>query len=301
VVDAPARSLTLDLPAPPTRSREAIWWMVGASLLFSVMTLLARFGSREVSWPENALARSFFGLLVAILVARARGVGLKVQSTARAWGRSLCGTAAMACTFYTIGAPEIALGDATSLRSTSPVFISLLAPWVLGERGDRTIWVATPLAFAGVVLVSRPSFAIAPHTAALSILAAFLSACAMMFLRRLGPRETPEAVAAHFAAVSTAAMAILAIPVFRWPSLEAGLCLIGTGVSAGLAQVAMTRAYALDHAARVGTISYLGVVMIQVMAAVWLDEIPTAPQLVGSAMVIGAGVLLALKANVRAA
>ncbi|MCC7384835.1 MAG: DMT family transporter [Deltaproteobacteria bacterium] len=270
--------------------------MTLASFFFAVMTVSARLGSSEVPWTEVALARSFFGLAVAIGVARARRVSLRIENARVAWGRSICGTIAMFTTFYTIGAPEIALGDAASLRSTSPVFIALLAPRFLGESSGWRVWVATPISFAGVVLLAKPSFQLASHLAMLCLVAAFFSAIAMMFLRRLGASEAPEAVAAHFSFVATAVMLVAALPGFAAPDGRAWFLLIGTGVSAGLGQLAMTRAYALDHAARVGTIGYLGVVMTQILAAWWLGEIPDALQLAGSALVVGAGVLLAAAA-----
>jgi hypothetical protein len=34
----------------------------------------------------------------------------------------------MVFTFYTLGAPAIALGDAVTLGATSPIFIALLSP-----------------------------------------------------------------------------------------------------------------------------------------------------------------------------
>lgn len=269
--------------------------MVAASALFAVMTVSARLGSQEVPWLEVAFARSFVGWLVAVGVARARGASLRVGNQRRAWGRTLCGTAAMMCTFYTIAAPEISLGDATSLRSTTPIFIALIAPFAIGEATTRRVWIATPVAFAGVVMLAQPSFDLAGHLAFLSVLAAIFSAFAMMFLRKLGPSETAEAVAAHFSLVASVLLLLLSLPAFVAPGWAGLSWLAITGLTAGLGQLAMTRAYALDHAARVGTIGYLGVVMTQILAAIWLDEIPTLLQAAGSGLVIAGGLMLALE------
>lgn len=274
---------------------RAIAWMLVASLMFSIMTVSARLGSAHLPWSEVAFARCLVGLIVALSVARVRRDPLKLTNSKGAWGRSLFGTAAMLATFYTIGAPEISLGDASALRSTSPIFIAFLAPWAINERTTKRIWVATPLAFAGVVALAQPSFEIAGHLAFLSVLAAFFSACAMMFLRKLGPNESAEAVAAHFSAVGSAVALLIMLADFVMPDANGWLWLALTGVSSGLGQLTMTRAYALDHAARVGTIGYVGVVTTQIIAALWLGEIPTALQVVGSALVIAGGLWLALE------
>ncbi len=288
----PATATQVAITAPV----RAILWMLLASALFALMALCSRLSSGSAPWTEVAFARAFFGLLVAASVARIRGFPLRVQDQKRAWGRSLCGTLSMLCTFYVYGAPELPLGDAAALGATSPIFLAVLAPLVLGERSGKKALLATPLAFFGVILVVQPKLQIAGHLAAISTLGALFSAFAMLFLRRLGPNESPEAVATHFSAVATVITLALAIPTFQRPDLPGFLALAGTGISAGLGQLAMTRAYALDHAARVGTVGYAGVVLTQLLGVLVLDERPGWGQVVGTTLVIVSGVLLALTA-----
>jgi drug/metabolite transporter (DMT)-like permease len=224
--------------------------------------------------------------------------------------------------FYTLGASEIALGDVVTLSSMSPVFIAVLAPYMLGEASGRWVWLSTALAAGGVALVAGPQLRVAGHLALIAIVGAFASALAMIFLRQLRvgasspapmpqtaigaalgrsdslapprPNESPEAIVVHFSLVSSAAMIALAIPSWRAPGLaDAGL-LAATGLTGGLAQLAMTRAYALERAAKLGTIGYLGVVLTHFMGLAALNERPSASQAVGSALVVAAGVLLAL-------
>jgi drug/metabolite transporter (DMT)-like permease len=52
----------------------------------------------------------------------------------------------------------------------------------------------------------------------------------------------------------------------------------------------------LDHAARVGTVGYAGVVLTQLLGVLLLDERPGWGQVVGTSLVIASGVLLALTA-----
>jgi drug/metabolite transporter (DMT)-like permease len=283
-------------PAQRSGPIRAIAWMLLASALFSLMALFSRKAAEHAVWTEVAFARAFFGLLVAFSVARYRGMPLKVQDQRLGWGRSLCGTISMLCTFYVYASPGIALGDAAALLATSPVFIAILAPFVLGERSGRAALLATPIAFMGVLVLVRPQLQIAGPLAALATFGAFVSAAAMMFLRRLGPTESPEAVATQFSAIATVITLIIALPTLVRPDLGSLFWLSATGVSAGIGQLAMTRAYALDHAARVGTVGYAGVVMTQVLAILFLGETATWSQLVGTTLVIGAGLLLAIGA-----
>ena len=122
------------------------------------------------------------------------------------------------------------------------------------------------LAFAGVVALVRPSFAIAWPVALVATVGAFFYALAMIWLRRIGPGESHEAIVLHFSLVGLATMIVLAIPAWRWPDWPGGLALLGAGLGGGGAQLAMTRAYALHRAAPVTAISNLGVVFTYLLA-----------------------------------
>lgn len=283
------------------RPLAGILWMILAQSLFAAMNVLARLASARVPWTEVAASRMLIGAATALGVGLARGAPLSMNRRDRrlSWARSLCGTGAMFCTFYALGAPGIALGDAVTLGATSPIFVALLAPRLLGERSRPGLWLATLLAFAGVALVAAPQLAIAGDLAFIATLGAFFSACAMIWLRKLGEggsQASPEAIAFHFSLVGSAATVVLSIPGFRAPDLLGLALLIATGVAGGLAQLAMTRAYALDRAARIGAIGYVGVVLSHVLGAVWLGEAPSAHQLLGTALVLAAGLWLAAQA-----
>jgi drug/metabolite transporter (DMT)-like permease len=55
----------------------------------------------------------------------------------------------------------------------------------------------------------------------------------------------------------------------------------------------MTRAYALDRAARVGVVSYLGIALTHALGATVLGELPQVNQGLGAALIIGAGISIA--------
>ncbi|WP_081426171.1 DMT family transporter [Sorangium cellulosum] len=283
------------------RPTAGVLWMVLAQALFAVMNVLSRLSSESAPWPEVAASRALVGAATALGVALVRRAPLSMERSDRrlTWARSLCGTGAMLCVFYTLGSPQIALGDAVTLGATSPIFVAILAPRMLGERSSRGLWVAILLAFAGVALIAAPRLAIAGETALVATLGAVFSAFAMIWLRRIGAsgtRASPESVALHFSLVASAAMIALSIPVWRTPDAVGVALLIGTGLAGGLAQLAMTRAYALDNAARIGAIGYVGVALSHVLAAAWLGDVPSARQVLGATLVMAAGLWLASQA-----
>lgn len=274
-------------------SSGGLRWMVLAQICFAGMNVCTRFGARHVPWPEIAAVRFLVGALLAAAVGAAAGRSLRITDRRGAWHRSGFGTLAAAGSFYSLASDRIAVGDAATLGATAPIFVALLSGPMLGERVGRHVGLAVALAFAGVVAVVRPSFVLAAPVAMVATAGAFCYALAMIWLRRIGPGESHEAVVLHFSLVGLAAMVALALPVWRWPDWTGALALVGAGLGGGGAQLAMTRAYALQRAAPVTAVANLGVVFTHALAIPLFAERLSPWQYAGAALVIGATVLLA--------
>ena len=276
----------------PTHALAGLGWMLLAQVCFAAMNVSARLAGNGVPWPEVAGARFLVGAVLAWGIARSRGASLAITDRRTSWMRAIFGTLSAVCTFYAITSRRINLGDAATLGATAPIFVAMLAPSLLGERSGRSVPVAGAIAFAGVALVLQPSFESAIGVAMVATLGAFLYAIALISLRRLGGGETHEAVVFHFSCVALATMTALAIPGWRTPTPHDLVWLVATGITGGLAQLAMTRAYALDRAARVSTLTFLGIVFTHLLAIPVFGEHPGWSQAAGAVLVLGAGVLL---------
>lgn len=279
--------------------------MTLAALLFSVMNVLGRVAAATVPWATVAATRAIVGALVAFTVVRLRG-SRPVRLASRAiWLRSIAGTTAMALTFYVLGSPGIALGDAVTIFNLGPVFLAVLAPLALKERtGLRRLAFALPLAVIGVILVDKPEALFASAHAAdralllLALGAAFFSSVAMLGLRTVGKRESAESIALHFSITAAVVLTVIAAPHFSLPNARDLAAMVGAGVSAGAAQIAMTRAYTVERAALVASYGYLNVVVTALLGVLVLGERPDAAALLGMALVVASGLVVTL-AGVR--
>ncbi|HEU4681050.1 MAG TPA: DMT family transporter [Gemmatimonadales bacterium] len=271
----------------------ALAWMAVAQVFFAGMNVFTRLGARHLPWSEIAATRFLIGALIAIALARYRGSSLRITDRPNTWRRSLFGTLAAVCTFYALSSPRLALGDAATLTATAPIFVALLSGPLLGERVGGRIALAIGLGFAGIVAVVRPSLEIALPVAAVATLGAGFYALAMIWLRRIGPGETHEAIVLHFSLVALAITVALALPVWEWPDWQSGLFLLGVGLTGGGGQMAMTRAYSLHRAAPVTALAGLGIVLTHLLAVPVFGDQPAGWQVAGALLVIGASALLA--------
>jgi drug/metabolite transporter (DMT)-like permease len=268
--------------------------MALAQIFFAGMNVCTRLGARDLPWTEIAAVRFLIGALIAVAIAWHRGSSLRISDGPSAWRRSVFGTIAAVCTFYALASSRIALGDAATLSATAPIFVALLSGPLLGERVGGRVALAVAVGFAGILAVVRPALSIAVPVAAIATAGAVFYALAMIWLRRIGPGESPEAVVLHFSLVGMVTLLLLALPVWRWPDWTNGLFLLGAGLGGGGGQVAMTRAYARHRAAPVTALSGLGIVLTHLLAIPVFGDRPTPWQIAGSLLVIAASVLLAM-------
>ena len=276
--------------------------MAAGAVLFALMNFFARLASSSASWTTVGGVRALVGALVAFGVARARGVSLVANDRKAVFWRSLFGTAAMSTTFYALSSRTLPLGDTVTLLNLTPVFLALLAPFVLREQTSAAVGVALLLSLGGVVLIVHPSFnwqgaspssgPSAGVTAVVAVAAAFFASIAMMMLRRVGKTETPEAIAVHFSVFAGVVMMSLSLFDLRLPTLrDAGFMVTG-GVCAGFGQLALTRAYTLERAARVSGMGYLAIVASALLGAAVLGERPSLGAVAGMALVVIGGLVV---------
>lgn len=271
-----------------TSALGGLGWMIVAQLCFAAMNVFTRLGSRHVPWPEIAAARFLVGAAIAVALAHIRGTSLEVTDRRGTWRRSIYGTISALGAFYSLSSLKVPVGDAATLGATAPIFVALLSGPLLGERVGRRLWLAVAMAFAGIVLLLRPSFTVAAPVAAVATGGAFFYALAMIWLRKIGPGESHEAVVLHFSLVAFATMMVLAIPSWTWPDARSGAYLLGAGLGGGGAQLAMTRAYSLQRATPVTALSYLGAVFTYLLALPLFAERPVGWQIGGALLVLAA-------------
>ena len=280
---------------------HGIAWILVSEFLFAVMRVATRLGAADLSGIEIGAVRFLGGAVVAFAIARSRGASLRVVDQKNAWLRSLFGTANAAAVFYVLGSGRIAVGDVATLSGVGPLFVALLSFPVLRERVSRRVALGAVVGFVGVAVLVKPVFHLAGDLASLAVAGAFFYALAMLRLRKLGPRESSEAIAFHMSLVAGVTLSLLALPHFRVPSRGALLPLAVSVAAGGLAQLAMSRAYALDRAARLSALAYAGVVFTYALESLMWGRLPDLRQWLGAGLVCLSGAVVSWRRPVPAA
>ena len=177
----------------PTRSNDVVraaLWMLGAVLSFSSMAIAGREVSFELDTFEIMMYRSVIGLL--ILMAIASLAGTRSTITGRKPGlhlvRNVFHFTGQNLWFFAI--TVIPLAQVFALEFTSPLWVLMLSPLVLGERLTSIRVLAAVMGFIGILIVTRPSAETVNIGTLAALCAAIGFAGSILFTKRLTRTET---------------------------------------------------------------------------------------------------------------
>lgn len=264
--------------------------MVGASASFAAMSACVKALSDTLPTSQIVFLRCLLPLPYLLLLVRRRGARMVAERRGLIAARCLLGAAAMSLYFYGLG--RIPLGDASLLIKSQPLFVTLLAPILLGERAGIMVVVALVCSVAGAALILRPELAVGGTVGLLIVLGAGLSAGAHVAIRKLTEHEDPATVVLDFTAFVAVASLAVGAPGFVAPAALDLPAVLGVGLFATLGQLLMTHAYQADEAPGVAAAGYATVVFSMLLGWLIWSEIPTAGACLGGALLVGAGLLL---------
>ena len=276
------------LPGPV---RGALW-MTLASCAFSIMTALIRPAAEEVHPFEIVFFRNLFGLILLSPLIFRQGLGaLRTTKLKLHLMRAACFLGAMLCWFSAI--PHVTLVDAISLNFTAPIFITILAALVLHEKVRTRRWTAVAFGFVGAIVILRPGFQEFNIWLILVLGDAIIWSIAAIVIRILTRTDSTTTIVAHMFMWVTPASLILALFVWRTPSLETLLILFALSLASTIGHVAMTRAFHAAEASALVPFDYTRLVFGGLIGFLVFNEVPDKWTLAGAAVIIGSALYIA--------
>lgn len=275
---------------PDSRPVQAAFWMTGAIASFTAMAVAGRAVSFDHDTFEIMLYRSVIGIGILLMVGTA--FGLLPQITRRHLAlhalRNLCHFAGQNLWFFAL--PLIPLATLFALEFTSPIWATLLAPLILGEKLARIRLIAAALGFAGVLIVARPEPSALEIGAFAAAGAAIGFALSALFTRKLTRTESTFCILfwltimqAVFGLIAAGYDGEIALP--NATSLP-WLALIGL---AGLvAHYCLTTALSLAPAGVVMPMEFVRLPVIAVIGMLFYAEALEWPVALGAAVILAA-------------
>lgn len=277
-------------------------WMLFASFMFAAMGVCVKLASELYSTSEIVMYRGLVGITVLFIMIKVQGGSFKTTMPLAHLWRGVVGVISLWLWFYSIA--ELPLATAMTLNYMAPIWIAvwLFAHgwWHAKNHVEWPLIVAVGMSFVGVTLLLQPAFHSNQLFAALVALSSsVLSAMAYMQVRKLGLAGEPEYRVVFYFSVMNVVAGLFGHMTFdsRGPvswhaidTLEAGLLLLGIGLFATAAQMAMTRAYRVGKTLVVANLQYTGIVFSSVWGVLVFGDVFDWHSWAGIATILASGI-----------
>lgn len=248
-------------------------WMLFAALGFAIMGALVKTGAQKFSAAELVFYRSAFGLIAIWIYIAAAKLPLQTPHFGRHMARSLVGFGSLVLFFYAIA--HLPLATAITLNYTSPLFLAGLMPFLLHEKPKKILLIALVIGFIGVVILLKPTFDRDSWFAGLmGLISGAGAGLAYVHVKQLGQLQEPDwRTVFYFTLVSTLGSGLwMLFDNFQTLNWEDAPVLGGLGLSATLAQLALTRAYRTGNTLVVASLAYVTVLLASLFGMMFWSE-----------------------------
>lgn len=280
----------------PENTLKALFWMSTSAFFFSLMGVCVKSLARGIPEFEIVFFRSLISLLCVWGMMLARKEPLFQGEYRLLTLRGIAGFVGISCLVYSL--MHLPLSIAMMLCWSSPLFVILISAAFLGERLPARALALVGAAFMGLLLLLNPRFSsvpLPPLAVAIGLLGALAGGTAYITVRAATARIGVNAIIFFFMLVSLLISAPLAAPGFVVPDSTQWLGLLGVGLSATVAQVAMTHGYRFAKAGIVSTMNLLNAAFAALLGIALFNEHLALIQWAGMALLAAAIGLLAIQ------
>ncbi|SFQ39677.1 Uncharacterized membrane protein [Lachnospiraceae bacterium XBB1006] len=274
---------------------QGIFFIICAAFFFSLMTFFVRLAG-DVPTFQKSFFRNIVAAVFAVSILARSEEKFKVLSTSwiSLFLRAGFGTAALIANFYAVD--HMNLADANILNKLSPFFAILMSRVILKEKPSKQDLITVFIAFAGAVLVAKPTGNMGILPAALGIFGGFGAGVAYTFVRKMGMQgERGAVIVAFFSVFSTLVTLPSLLFDYHPMTMNQLLCLVFAGFAGMGGQFSITKAYTKAPAKEISVYDYTQVLFAAMLGLVFFDQVPDVYSLTGYIIIIGAAIFRTLR------
>ena len=173
-----------------TPTLKAALWMMGSITSFSAMAVAGRELGGHLDTFEIMMYRSLVGVITVVTLASLYGTWGQInrRNFGIQIGRNLAHFTGQNLWFYAV--TVIPLAQVFALEFTSPLWVIVLSPFILGERLTKVRALAAVLGFVGILCVARPTIAGLNAGVITAASSAIFFALTIMLTKRLTRSQT---------------------------------------------------------------------------------------------------------------
>lgn len=278
--------------ARPRHDAAGIGYMVAGSALITLNDAIAKWLTESYPVGQILCIRgAFFFVPILYFVWRAGGMKmLRVHSISGQIGRAALFITASA--FFVSSVGLMPLPTVIALTFTAPLFVTALAPTLLGEHVGWRRWMAVIVGFAGVLIIVRPFDDSWGWVALLPVIAALCGALRDMLTRQITAKETSVSIL-FYGALAVVVAGLFTLP-FGWVWVKPWDLLLFAvqGLAMGVAHYLMIESFRLSEAALVAPFKYTGFIWATIYGATIWGDYPDRWTILGALVILASGLYI---------
>ena len=184
-----------------------VLYMLAGALISAMNGALTKILADEMSALEIVFFRNLLGVALILYALKHTAPKLSGGRFYVLISRGVYGFLAMILFFYTI--TVIPLGEAITLNKTSPLFVSILAYYLLKEHLSLNTIFALIIGFLGIILIVKPFGFTISYAHFLGILGGFFAAAAYTTIKKIKDIYDSRVIVLSFVGIGTLLPALL--------------------------------------------------------------------------------------------
>jgi len=210
------------------------------------------------------------------------------------------GTALLASSLLFIsGLRFLPIAEASATSFVSPLFVTALAIFFLGESVGLRRWLATATGLVGVLIILRPGTGAFHPAAFFPILSALAWACTLIMTRMLSGRERAITTMTYSSIAGVCILSAMVPFVWVTPSWHDILFGIFIGIASTAGQWIVVLAFRYADASVLAPYSYTQLLWVSLLGFVVFGEVPGVWTVTGAVFIVASGLYTAHRERLR--
>ena len=278
--------------------QKAILYIISAAFFFSLMNTFVRLAG-DIPSIQKSFFRNLIAFIFAFVIMRKENVSIKPRKDALGglMVRSVCGTVGILCNFYAVD--HLVIADASMLNKLSPFFAIIFSLLFLKEKVSLMQWMLVIGAFAGSLLIIKPSFSNADmFPAIIGFIGGMGAGAAYTAVRKLSGMGVKGTYVVFFFSGFSCLVTLPSL-IFDYHAMTfiQLLYLILAGCSAAAAQFSITAAYFNAPAKEISVYDYSQVIFSAIIGMIVFGQMPDIFSIAGYIIICAMAVIMFIRSK----
>ena len=285
----------MNQPKNETKVTRGIAFMIIAVTFFNLKDGIAKYLSATYPIIELVFFQYIVMLVIILPIVVFRG-GWHSLATKHPYSLLLRGTIGVVAVGLLFAAvSQIPIADAYAISFISPIVVTILSPFLLGENVGIRRWFAVATGFGGVLLVIQPGFEEFQTGSLIAISAGVMFGLYGIVTRKLTQQELPQIMMVYTSFVGVVGVSAFLPAIWVTPQLVHGGIIVAMGVLATVGHAFMVYSYAAAPAVVVTPFLYTSMIAATIQGYFIFGDFPNFIAWIGISTIIACGIYTTLR------